>query len=271
MSEEMTIAESQQADQQVEEIANPAEATAANEDQGNQEQEEQTKEERKFSQDELDKIVQKRLAKERRNIEKYAHAEAENRILRERLAPQREAAPDVGDGKPSPAQFNDYESYVEALSDWKVEQKLVSLQQQRMEQRAEQERAAQAETVRQKLSGAADKYDDFEEVALNPKVPISTAMAQAIAESDISGDLAYYLGSHIDEAKRIAGLTPVGQVRELAKLEGKLMTEPVAQSKAPKPISTVTGRKSSSNALADDLPMDEWLKRRHTEIKNRYR
>jgi hypothetical protein len=220
-----------------------------------------------FTQDELDAIVKKRLAKESRRIERVAALEAENRMLRERMQPPpQERTGQPPSGAPRPEQFQDYESYVEALTDWKVDQKLEAQRQMSARERAEHEARAQAKQVREKLSAASSKYEDFEDVALAPDTPITQAMAHAILESDVSADLAYYLGSHTDEAARIAQMSPVGQVRALAKLEEKL-TASAPTSKAPKPISPIGGKTSPRDGLADDLPIDEWMKRRNAQLR----
>jgi hypothetical protein len=222
-----------------------------------------------FTQDELDAIVKKRLAKESRRIERVAALEAENRMLRERMQPPpQERTNQPPSGAPRPEQFQDYESYVEALTDWKVDQKLTAQQQRAAQERAARDAQEQSAKVREKLSAASSKYEDFEDVALSPDTPITQAMAHAIIESDVSADLAYYLGTHVDEAAQIARMSPVGQVRALAKLEEKL-TASAPTSKAPKPISPIGGKSSPRDGLADDLPIAEWMKRRNAQLKSR--
>ena len=222
-----------------------------------------------FTQEELDKIVQKRIAKEQRRIERLATAEAENRMLREQMQRPQQAAQDEAGGMPQPEGFKTYEDYIAALTDWKVDQRLSGIREESAKSAQQREAEQQARTVRERMEQAAQKHDDFEEVALNPNVPITKFMADAIGESDLGGDVAYYLGSNIAEAKRIANLSPIGQVKAIAQIEAKLSQPQAVVSKAPKPISPLSANKGAVTGLSDELPMDEWLKRRNAEVRRR--
>lgn len=250
------------AEEVIPESAAPTEESTAEPE---QEQQPESKANKTFTQEELDEIVKKRLAKESRRISKLAEAEAENRMLRKQLE-RNEPKQEEPQGKPTPSQYQDYESYIEALTDWKTDQKLSGLRAETEAQQRNREAADRAAQVQSKLNAVADKYEDFEEVALDPSVPITQAMAETIADSDMGGDLAYYLGSHRDEAARISRLSPVQQVREITKLEAKLSAPQVTKSSAPKPITPISTSKAPLTGLSDDLPVDEWLKRRDSQV-----
>ena len=85
---------------------------------------------------------------------------------------------------------------------------------------------------------ARTKYDDFEQVAYNPNLPITTEMAQAIQYSDIGPDLAYHLGANPKEAERISRLPPLLQAKEIGRIEAKLAADPPTKktTSAPTPI-----------------------------------
>ena len=99
-----------------------------------------------------------------------------------------------------------------------------------------------------KEEAARDKYEDFEQVAYNPKLPITDVMAQTIQASDNGPDIAYYLGTNPKEAARIYALPPFLQAKEIGRLEAKIASEPVTKqtSRAPAPISPVTPRNGGS-------------------------
>ena len=65
------------------------------------------------------------------------------------------------------------------------------------------------------------KYDDYDEVAHAQDLPLTSAMAAAIMESEVGQEIAYYLGSHREDAERISKLTAASQIRELGKIEAK--------------------------------------------------
>lgn len=131
--------------------------------------------------------------------------------------------PDITD-KPKPDQYDDYDSYVEALADYKAQQAILKAQEsthkltreqyaQREQQRLEQKAARDA-------AEASKRYPDFYEVA--SKVTLSKDALQEMYDSDLGPELAYYLGKNPSEMERISDLTPAKQIKELSKLEVKL-------------------------------------------------
>ena len=182
-----------------------------------------------FSQEELDAAIGKRLAREQRKWERDRAAQTST-----------PAAPrDV----PAPDQFESVEAYAEALALQKAEQLIEQREQQRQQHEI-------LESYHDKEEEARAKYDDFEQVAYNPSVPITQVMAQSIQASDVGPDLAYYLGTNIKEAERIARLAPILQAKEIGRLEAKIANEPVTKktTSAPAPISPVTAKGSGSPA-----------------------
>ncbi len=93
---------------------------------------------------------------------------------------------------------------------------------------AEAERAATLDAYHDREEEARNKYDDFEQVAYNPKLPVTETMAQTIQATENGPDVIYYLGSNPKEAERIARLSPLLQAREIGKIEAKLGANPPA-------------------------------------------
>ncbi len=75
-------------------------------------------------------------------------------------------------------------------------------------------------------------------------------MAQTIQASDVGPDVAYYLGTNVREAERIARLSPFLQAKEIGKIEAKLADNPLVRksTSAPAPITPVTARTSGNPA-----------------------
>jgi hypothetical protein len=179
-----------------------------------------------FTQEEVDSMIGKRLARERRSWE------------RER--PKAPAAP----AEPvSQDKFESVEAYAEALATQKAEQLL-------QQRELERQQAAVVESYHEKEEQARDKYDDFEQVAYNPSLKISTVMAQTIQASEIGPDIAYFLGSNPKEADRISRLSPFLQAKEIGKIEAKVAASPPTRkpSSAPAPIQPVAARASGAPA-----------------------
>jgi hypothetical protein len=162
--------------------------------------------------------------------------------------------------------FSTYEEYADARADFRVAQEVAKVTQRIEQEKVQEAQKSKAAAWEAKVSKAAEKYDDFEAVALDPDLPISPAMAEAINESDIGPEVAYWLGSNQDEAKRIAKLTPLAQAREIGKLEARLASEvqkPKKEaSKFPAPIEGVKGSKTAVPELAKAQSMEEYMRLR---------
>ena len=162
-------------------------ATAAPETEVAAPEAEQTTEQvaKTFTQEELDAAIGKRLAREQRKCE------------REQAAKQAEAQSKraIPAELPPVDAFESPEAYAEALAERKAEELIA---------RREQARAQSEllESYHDKEEEARLKYDDFEQVAYNPKLPITDVMAQTIQSSDIGPDLAYWLGTNPKEDRK---------------------------------------------------------------------
>jgi hypothetical protein len=221
-----------------------------------------------FSQEELDAAIGKRLAREQRKWEREQRLKAEETKLKASVPAE----------LPPADSFESPEAYADVLAEKKAYELI---------ERREQARA-QAEILEQyheKEEEARNKYDDFEQVAYNPKLPITDMMAQTIQASDVGPDMAYYLGSNPKEAERISKLPPFLQAKEIGKIEAKLSDNPPVKktSNAPAPIAPVTARTSGSPAFDTTDPRSiksmstsEWIEaerqrqvKKHEAMRNR--
>lgn len=175
-----------------------------------------------FTQEELDAAIGKRLAREQRKWER------EHRTV---------AAPPTPVDLPPAEQFESVEAYAEALAQKKLEQR-----------EQERQQSEILESYHEREEEARGKYDDFDQVAYNPNLRITTAMAQTIQVSENGPDVAYYLGTNPKEADRISRLPPLAQAKEIGKIEAKLASDPPVKkiSSAPAPIAPVTPRSVGS-------------------------
>ena len=212
-----------------------------------------------FTQEELDAAIGKRLAREQRKWEReQAAKQAEMQAKR--------AVP----AELPPADSMDPEQYAELLAERKAEELLARREQARQQ-------AELLESFHEREEEARNKYDDFEQVAYNPKLPITDAMAQTIQASEVGPDIAYYLGSNPKEAERISRLSALMQAKEIGKIESKLADSPPVKktSNAPAPIAPVTARTSGSPAFdttdprsVKSMSTSEWIEaERQRQIK----
>jgi hypothetical protein len=143
---------------------------------------------------------------------------------------------------------------------------------------AARQQAEIIESYRDREEEVREKYEDFEQVAYNPNLPVTDVMAQAIQASEIGPEVIYFLGSNPKEASRISRLSPVLQAKEIGKIEAKLVDNPPVKktSTAPAPLAPVTATRSNSGPRRDttdprsikEMSTSEWIEaERQRQIK----
>jgi hypothetical protein len=195
----------------------------------------------------------------RRAAEAQARAEALEREIAEIRA---KSVPVVDTEAPKMENFTDVNEFKDASVAHAVKK---ALEERDHKQREESTKTAQAQLVskwEEKVAEAQDKYDDWDEMVgqLKPTTPWSIA----IHKTDNGVDVAYHLGSHPAEAKKLFALDPYDQILEVAKLSHKLSAtpdKPKEPSKAPAPITPVTGEATVSDMeLAPVMPFEKYRK-----------
>lgn len=223
-----------------------------------------SQERKTFTQEELDDILQKRIAK--------AEARAERRVMRtlERFMPgQAPAQPQqttqqAQDGKPQRAQYANDEAYVDALTDWKLEQREAKATEGRQQ---EQQKSLQKKT--EAIYAEAQKLPDFDRDAFD-ELPLTKPMVEALIDSEAAAKLMHYMASHPEEVERIATLSPSRQAAELGKLEVKATeVKPPQRSNAPAALSAVKGTPSSNSAPDPAKDPQGWIAWRNKNAARR--
>lgn len=171
--------------------------------------------------------------------------------------------------RPTREQFDfDEDKFVEAVADWKYEQREAQMAQK--SRQTEQQRNLQAfrqefETKKASIrKEGSEKYPDFDD-AINsvPGEVFNEETAFIISMvTEAPPDVAYHLAKNPAEAERISKLPPLVKAYELGKLQTSISNRQLRTPKAPPPISPVGG-KEPARVKEDDLPIQEWLKRRN--------
>ena len=200
-----------------------------------------------FTQEELDAMVGKRLARERRKWEREQSLKApESQAQTPATLPDRDIDPDA---------------YADALATRKAEELLAKRE-------ADRQQRELLMAYKEREEAAFDKYDDFEQVVYNKALPITNVMAETIQASEVGPDVAYYLGSNPREAERISRLSPYLQAKEIGKIEVKLTDNPPVKrtTNAPPPIKPVTAktvgapaRDTTDPRSVKDMSTSEWI------------
>lgn len=215
-----------------EQVAPPTDVTAAPEGESAQ------AEAKTFTQEQLNEIIQREKAKAEAKAERRA-AKAYRETL-ERFAPQ-PTAQQSSDTKPTREAFNgDDVGYIEALTDWKINQRDLATRQQ-------QEEATKRSTATrtEKLYAEASKLPTFDREAFD-ELPLTGVMAATVVDSDVAPQLMVWMTANPAEVERIAQLSPTRQAAAIGALEAKLSATK-ATKEPPAPIKTVGGGGSVAN------------------------
>ena len=188
---------------------------------------------RTYTQEEFDALAAKQRHVYEKNLAREQRKRERERALEVPKAPAVQSAD----------QFETTEAYAEALALQKAEELVAKRD-------AAKHQSQVLESYHEKEEEARGKYDDFEQVAYNPKLTITNVMAETIQSSDVGPEIAYYLGSNPKDADRISRMAPLAQAKEIGKIEAKLALDPPVRktTSAPAPISPVTARASGAPA-----------------------
>ena len=239
------------------EAVEQAEAPADEEAKPAEERKQNPKIEKRFS--EITK--QREAARQEAERERQARLELENKVkeLEGKLTPAKPQEPTEADPKPKPEQFSDMFEYAEALSEWTADKRIREEKAKEVAQKAEQERQQVLNTWANRVNDFRAKTPDFDDMVGSADVVVSNEVRDAIFESEIGPQILYHLAENPDVAKKLAGLSPIGALRMIGKLEAKFETpapseaprEPaVRTSKAPPPINPI---KASAGGPVTDL------------------
>lgn len=187
--------------------------------------------ERVFTQKELDAIVSKEKARERRKAEREL---------------QQRSRTDI----PSSDGFESVKDYENAIRAEREKERLES----------------SFQKFKEKEDEAIEKYDDYEEVVYS-NLQVTAAMQDAILKSPVGPDVAYYLAKNPKEAARITRLSdPMDQIAEIVRLENRQHFNNKISS-APEPIKPIKAKGSVSYDVFDprsleNMSTSEWIQKR---------
>lgn len=197
----------------------------------------------------IDKL-NKRVSDREREIE-YWKSEA---LKRPQSQEKSKAEEPAVTGKPKADDFETHDAFVEALTDWKVDQKDKAREVKSKETQLKSEFQKQQEGFQAKLSVFKETTSDWDDVVEEVSdIPMSLAVQDIILNTENGPELAYALAKDRQEYKRICALSPLAAAREIGKFEVRIAKESSAESKevkttkAPTPIKTV-GSKSGAGA-----------------------
>ena len=211
--------------------------------------------ERRFS--EITK--QREAARQEAERERQARIDLENKLkdMEAKLKPAPQE-PTEADPKPKPEQFSDMFEYAEALSEWTADKRIKEEKAKEVAQKVEQERQKTMETWSNRVNDFREKTPDFDDLVGSADVTVSNDVRDAIFESDVGPQILYHLAENPDIAKKLQGMTAIGALRMIGKLEAKFEDSPtptpketaVKTTKDPPPIKPI---RASANGPVTEL------------------
>lgn len=222
----------------------------------------------------IDKLNSRLAAKDqeaeywKREAMKYAQGSGTNQ------APEPKAIETASQGKPDPEKYASHAEWVEAVADWKADQKLREHAEKEARKAREAEQRSLIQTHQDRLGSFKEKHADFDEMMENlADVPKSPSVEHIIVSSQDGPELLYELAKNPSEAKRIATLPPLACAMEIGALRAKLASQKSSEAKktetkrvssAPNPIAPVGG---GGKASAPPKTLEEAAKSSFAEYK----
>lgn len=208
----------------------------------------------------IDKLVREREDARREAAEKTREAEHYRR-----LAEEKAKTPPKEDKRPQQGDFENYDDYVEALSEWKTR----STTRQVMEEERAQVRAEERQRqVDERFEAARKRISDFDEVV--DKGRAAEHVIGIIGESDLVAELAYHLGKNPETARKLSAMSPTAAAREIGKIEARIQDrlkadQPPGKKKNSSPSITPTkylggGGSGKITKNPDNMSPDEYFR-----------
>lgn len=183
-------------------------------------------------------------------------------------------------GKPHPDQFDEYDEYIDALTDWKMDMRLAKKDQESQEAKQKSEFEKRMSTHMERVKEFAQTVNDWDEVMEEvADLNYSLAFQDIITSSENGPELMYEICKDVEEFERINSLSPMQMAREIGRLESKITKDDDSPkqkkkvtTKAPPPLKQKVSTKSSGSKKSiydPDLTQAEYEKLRGEMLKSR--
>lgn len=206
---------------------------------------------------------------------RFDKMEKRNEYLQRKLerAEKRRAQPreEPTGSKPTPDQFENNDDYIEALTDWKVEDKAFQ------DSKASAEIAAkeQEDDFFTAIDAGAERFPDFEKVARSRPEEggptVTGPMFDALQVCDDPAAVSYWLGQNVEESLNISKMSPAAAGMEIGRLDERLKNEaaplPTKQkTTTTTPTKPVTGKSEVVSDKLNDMSMDDFMAERNKAV-----
>lgn len=233
---------------------------------------------RVYSQEELDRITAKVKKNERYRTKKEIEAYYQGRESAQ-PKPEPAPAPKPENAAPSRDQYDSYEAFLEAKSDYTARKAAADYRiQYEQEQNQAKAQEAQAKHRSEFHAKLLEKYPDIlERSEAIASIQMPEGMADAISESEFGPDVLNHFASNPEDFARISALKPSAAIREIGRLEARFeatqekpaLTVVKTPSRAPAPIKPVSGTAVSGDDEPSHNDPDKWMAWRNRQVQKR--
>lgn len=182
-------------------------------------------------------------------------------------------------GKPNPENFDSHADYVEALTDWKVDQKYSAQKQDEEKSKFQNEQQKAVQAYSERAKSFSEKVADYDDVLSSvDDIMVPSAIQNLIVQSANGPELAYEMAKDRENLARICKLPILEAVFEIGSIKARISSKgsddkiinkkPTA---APAPIVPVGKGKGAIVKSLDDpnLSQSEYERLRLEQIKKR--
>jgi hypothetical protein len=186
-----------------------------------------------------------------------------------------EAKP-VLEGRPDPNKFENQEDYLEALVDWKAEQKLRAEKVKAEQEAQKSERQKQQESYAAKAREFSAKTPDFEDVVAEADhVRLSMTVHNAILKH--GPELAYELAKDVEHLEKICAMNAIDAAEAIGEIRASMRAqkqEPKPEpklTKAPPPPVPISSKSSSvrKSIHDEDLSFADYERMRRDQLRKK--
>ena len=193
----------------------------------------------------------KRKSRAQRRIERVTR---ENADLKKKLAEKEGNTSDEPGEELNIDDFESYDDYIDALE--KADKRESKADKPKEEDKASED-PERKEDIQDMFEDGKEVYEDFEELIMSNDLALTQEILSDVLESEKPSEVAYYLATHKDKTREIAGMSARKRAKALIKIELDLETKPNVVKKkktssAPDPINPVDGNSSKPKSLNDD-------------------
>lgn len=183
------------------------------------------------------------------------------------------------EGRPKADDFESHEDYIDALTDWKMEQKISSLEEKHQKERMQRAFQEKTQTHAQRVKDFSKKHSDFNEVLEEvDDVRVPGAIQELIIDSENGPEIMYELAKNRDELERICSLSPLSAAKAIGRIESRLSVSDdkkqniITKKKVvhpPTPIRSRSEKTTQKSIYDSDLSQSEYEALRRKQLSKK--